>query len=954
MLSAVLVTCKAKTTDYYNKNQLSTEHWISRKIALPEGEIAATGALTVLLAEGQESLPPWLKDKGSMRLLPEAKNALLHLLSEANKEAFRDSHLQDTGYHLTILSGFKDFSEASSSYEEGLATFAGDLCEGDRQLARPGHSEHHLGTAVDFALSNGVSVFSRDTFHGSSAANWLANQAHRFGFVMSFPQGKEPITGMVYQPWHYRYVGAEAAALIWKNRWSIEEYMHSVQQKSCDAVVTSQQTLFMLELPQEKITKSDWETLVQTGKALSLPKDHRLILNHLAGVETTNPQAAFADAALTVKSCLIDEGASGRSSAYWYRGEYLGVLGYVSYLHADCSEQVITEDPAQVSIEKVEVERLLAREIPGNSANPLANTIPIYDHPTSMNEIGFARAASEIHALEILEGPEISTKPCTPMFERGIKSGNLMYRVLNRGIFGRNDPLTGQRIDLNAVAEMYVSETDVLPFNYLQGASSTGLELCNPASQPIDTASSQLQKIGIKKFAVKNFANRSYRGLDIGSFIPVYGDSHLETLVGYVAEGKNYYFTARTEQGRQHRPALACSHLAKNGSLSKESFLLYDSERLRVHFLDARDVRRPGLWIDETFLAESNYLMPADCVSDSTPADEGFLPASGEKMRVNDPRRMSEDKVEVFLDVNLSIPAGTVKNHGLVKIVAQRAGRQQVEIPSCTSEATSKLSDQIYAVSPSDVVPHSQYKDWRGDLWISAAFVQSEDQEAKSCPQKPVSDGALWENDRLKSFNNKMLLPVATHLLGSSTQDYHQGHYRGLSAGWDLVAPYGTEVLAMAAGRILYAGCNQGPLGCMVLYEAGPMESGEYQYQVMHGHLTPESVQTLAPGQILTQQSVLGAIGCTGHTNYGPHLYVQVRSLIGVPMDMREHFSIEALEQSHFKDVDGVVRYLVSPETEVQSQLQVPLAASQPGSRLCQRDTKVVQAWQQARTKHMK
>jgi hypothetical protein len=140
----------------------------------------------------------------------------------------------------------------------------------------------------------------------------------------------------------------------------------------------------------------------------------------------------------------------------------------------------------------------------------------------------------------------------------------------------------------------------------------------------------------------------------------------------------------------------------------------------------------------------------------------------------------------------------------------------------------------------------------------------------------------------------------------------------------------------------------------MVLYEAGPMESGEYQYQVMHGHLTPESVQTLAPGQILTQQSVLGAIGCTGHTNYGPHLYVQVRSLIGVPMDMREHFSIEALEQSHFKDVDGVVRYLVSPETEVQSQLQVPLAASQPGSRLCQRDTKVVQAWQQARTKHMK
>jgi hypothetical protein len=83
------------------------------------------------------------------------------------------------------------------------------------RAARPGHSEHQLGTAVDLRL-------------GSTAAiSWLAQNAQRFGFVLSYPPGKQRVTGYRPEPWHVRHVGPELAEAVARGGVSLEEFFRA-------------------------------------------------------------------------------------------------------------------------------------------------------------------------------------------------------------------------------------------------------------------------------------------------------------------------------------------------------------------------------------------------------------------------------------------------------------------------------------------------------------------------------------------------------------------------------------------------------------------------------------------------------------------------------------------------------------------------------------------------------
>lgn len=90
-------------------------------------------------------------------------------------------------------------------------------------VAPPGTSEHHTGLAFDF-LSN-ESTTMNATFANTKAAKWLYEHAAEYGFILRFPQGKEDITGITFEPWHYRYVGTEAAAYIRSKEITLEEYL---------------------------------------------------------------------------------------------------------------------------------------------------------------------------------------------------------------------------------------------------------------------------------------------------------------------------------------------------------------------------------------------------------------------------------------------------------------------------------------------------------------------------------------------------------------------------------------------------------------------------------------------------------------------------------------------------------------------------------------------------------
>lgn len=91
--------------------------------------------------------------------------------------------------------------------------------------ARAGHSEHQLGTALDFRSENGAAPWDLHDWAESTAGSWLQANAADYGFVMSYPAGKTAETCYIYEPWHYRYVGREVAQLVKDSGLTLREWL---------------------------------------------------------------------------------------------------------------------------------------------------------------------------------------------------------------------------------------------------------------------------------------------------------------------------------------------------------------------------------------------------------------------------------------------------------------------------------------------------------------------------------------------------------------------------------------------------------------------------------------------------------------------------------------------------------------------------------------------------------
>jgi zinc D-Ala-D-Ala carboxypeptidase len=92
-----------------------------------------------------------------------------------------------------------------------------------RTAARPGHSEHQLGTALDFKSEGAPNVDVGWRYEPAGA--WMRENAWRYGFIESYPLGEEDVTCYDHEPWHYRYFGRERAAAIHRSGLTIREYL---------------------------------------------------------------------------------------------------------------------------------------------------------------------------------------------------------------------------------------------------------------------------------------------------------------------------------------------------------------------------------------------------------------------------------------------------------------------------------------------------------------------------------------------------------------------------------------------------------------------------------------------------------------------------------------------------------------------------------------------------------
>lgn len=130
------------------------------------------------------------------------------------------SAAEANGTPLSLVSAYR-----SHTYQEGLFADAVER-EGQevaqRTTARPGHSEHQLGTAVDLIDSSGTLDIA---FAQRPAGTWLAQNAHRFGFVISYPDVPPERTCYEFEPWHLRYVGRETAAAVHQSDLTLREWL---------------------------------------------------------------------------------------------------------------------------------------------------------------------------------------------------------------------------------------------------------------------------------------------------------------------------------------------------------------------------------------------------------------------------------------------------------------------------------------------------------------------------------------------------------------------------------------------------------------------------------------------------------------------------------------------------------------------------------------------------------
>ena len=121
---------------------------------------------------------------------------------------------QDGINHFMLTSGYRDEAEQSKQYEENEPGYA----------LPAGFSEHNLGLAVDIGSTQGK-------MESASEGLWLKENAWKYGFILRYPEDKTEITGIPYEPWHYRYVGLPHSAIMYENNFVLEEYLGFLKER---------------------------------------------------------------------------------------------------------------------------------------------------------------------------------------------------------------------------------------------------------------------------------------------------------------------------------------------------------------------------------------------------------------------------------------------------------------------------------------------------------------------------------------------------------------------------------------------------------------------------------------------------------------------------------------------------------------------------------------------------
>lgn len=140
---------------------------------------------------------------------------------------------KEDGVNLIVCSPYRDMSRQEYLFERKMKNYINmgysyiDAYKVSSQAVTvPGASEHQIGLSLDI-LCDSYNTLD-DGFGETEAGKWLVENSYKYGFILRYPEGKEYVTGIMYEPWHFRYVGVEAATVMHDNNLTLEEFVESL------------------------------------------------------------------------------------------------------------------------------------------------------------------------------------------------------------------------------------------------------------------------------------------------------------------------------------------------------------------------------------------------------------------------------------------------------------------------------------------------------------------------------------------------------------------------------------------------------------------------------------------------------------------------------------------------------------------------------------------------------
>ncbi len=198
--------------------------------ACTDGEVVSadnpnTGWATILV-DSERALPDWYAPPDLTNIseagFPFTDGLALRDLVMPDLRAMREAAAAN-GTPFSILAAFRGYAQQADLFTRRVDEMGAS--EAGSRVARPGHSEHQLGTTIDVTTEGATDV--DQSWGASPPGQWIASHAHEYGFLLSYPADAETRTCYDFEPWHLRYVGRDLAAAVIGSGLTLREHLYA-------------------------------------------------------------------------------------------------------------------------------------------------------------------------------------------------------------------------------------------------------------------------------------------------------------------------------------------------------------------------------------------------------------------------------------------------------------------------------------------------------------------------------------------------------------------------------------------------------------------------------------------------------------------------------------------------------------------------------------------------------